>query len=103
MPQNLVTNTQKIVISYTITTTDSNNVSETITVTDKAIDLNLFDKTDFDEEPEKNNATAESARIMKWFPGYHYIYYLTIDANAIQFTAEIADWKTVNGYYYLAN
>ncbi len=36
-----------------------------------------------------------------WAPGKHYIYTLTIGANAIVFTAEINEWTVVNGYRYL--
>lgn len=36
-----------------------------------------------------------------WAPGTHYIYTVTIGANAIVFTAEINDWAVVNGYRYL--
>ena len=96
MPQTLVaaggSNPQQIKISYTITTT----VGEVITHTDKTVAFVAFDTVD-------NKANDDTAAAAGWNPNTHYIYTLTLDANKIEFTAEIEDWNStlVNGYYNL--
>ena len=93
MPQTLVaaagTNPQQIKISYTITTT----VGEVITHTDKTVAFIAFDNTD-------NKVNTDPAAAAGWNPNTHYTYTLTLDANKIEFTAEIAEWSStvVNGY-----
>ena len=61
-----------------------------------AFSLALFDIVD-----DQDN---EDTHVSEWAPGTHYIYTITIDANAINFTASIENWKTAenNAYYYLA-
>lgn len=91
MPQVLANNTQRLRISYTIQVgTETAN-----TYTDVEFDLNTFKTTDTD-----NNS---GSGIAEWVKGTHYTYYLTIGANAITFTAQVADWATATGYHYLVN
>ena len=96
MPQDL-TNGQKLVLSYTITTDDGNGASQTATYTDVPVLLENFVKTD--------NTTNSGDKIVGWMPGVHYIYYVTIGANAITFTASVNDWATevISGYRYILN
>lgn len=91
MPQELNAN-QKVVLSYTITSgTDVN------TYTDVEVPFNTFYETDTDN----NSGSA----IVEWEQSTHYIYYITIGANAITFTASVKDWATteINGYHYILN
>lgn len=81
-------NAQKITLSYKI----SSN-GEEVTYTDKVLYLADFDITNDD----KQNGT----KIGSWEPGKHYTFYITIGANAINFSATISDWDTVSGYNYL--
>lgn len=96
MPQTLVaaseTNPQLIKISYTITT----NVGEVTEHTNKTVAFSLFDNAD-------NKVNTDTAAASGWNPNTHYIYTLTLDANKIEFSAEIADWSStvVNGFYNL--
>ncbi|MBO7070014.1 MAG: fimbrillin family protein [Bacteroidales bacterium] len=92
MPQDLVADTQKVKLSYTVQVgTEEPNV-----YTDIEIDLRDFQQTDTDN----NSGTAITA----WAPKTHYTYYITIGANLITFTATVNEWATaVNGYYYLLN
>lgn len=96
MPQTLVaateTNPQLIKISYTITT----NVGEVTEHTDKTVAFSLFDNVD-------NKVNTDTAAASGWNPNTHYIYTLTLDANKIEFSAEIANWNAtlVNGFYNL--
>ncbi len=83
---------QEVLITYSIQ-------YENGAATDFAPDtfsLALFDIVD-----DQDN---EDTHVSGWAPGTHYIYTITIDANAINFTASIKDWKTTenNAYYYLA-
>ena len=89
-----------ITISYAITTGTSPN-EETITYTDKTFYLGEFDKTDPDPDDKDNT----DPRIASWMPGVHYTYYITINANTIDFTASVAEWNTTDatGHYYLIN
>ena len=61
-------------------------------------DIVEFVKT-FDNVDDKDN---EDTIIGGWEGGKHYTFYITINANAIVFTASITDWVTPNnGYHYL--
>ena len=90
MPQTFRTdsNIQTVNIAYTITD-EASNVS-TFTA---SFNLKLFDKTDDDG----NNDIL----IGGWEAGKHYTFYITINANKINFTASITDWTTQSGYNYL--
>ncbi|MBP5487987.1 MAG: fimbrillin family protein [Bacteroidales bacterium] len=104
IPQTLTTSQQILKISYTITD-GAGNIN---TFTDKTVDLNLFDDTDYptdDDDETDGNQYNDGDPISSWAAGTHYIYTLTIDANTINFTASITDWTTpaTNGYYYLVN
>ena len=95
MPQVLGTSTgPKVTISYTITTGTGVN-AQTTTYTDKAFYFGQFDNAD--------DTDNDDTKISKWMPGIHYTYYITINANAITFTASIDNWGTDTGYYYLCN
>ena len=48
-----------------------------------------------------NQGDSPTYASTSWAPGTHYIYTVTIGANAIVFTAEINNWDVVNGYRYL--
>lgn len=94
MPQDLNpdSNKQKLTFTYTIKVGD-----DTITYADNDVEFKAFDDGD--------NTTAGSPDnyIVEWEPGKHYTYYLTIGANAIEFTASVTNWTAVNGYHYLIN
>ena len=90
MPQTFRTdsNIQTVSIEYEIT-----SGGDTIQNT-ASFNLKLFDKTD-----DKGN---NDILISGWEAGKHYTFYITINANAIVFTASITDWVTPNnGYNYL--
>lgn len=80
-----VAESQQLTITYTI-----DDIEHTATLY-----LADFDRID-------NTAQAASF-VGSWEPGKHYVFYLTIDAHAISFTASISDWDTtvINGYHYL--
>ena len=94
MPQDFRTSgdqKQEVLITYTIQYTNG----EPTEFAPAAYSLTLFD----DSNDEANNGN----HVTGWAPGTHYIYTITIDANAINFTASIENWKTTeNAYYYLA-
>lgn len=100
MPQAFLTTgtRQQIKLTYTITTKDGNNNESTNTYADKILYLSDFDN--IDDKDQGGDTTIGS-----WEPGKHYIFYITIDANEIKFSAEISDWDTtvINGYNYLIN
>ena len=99
MPQVLsTTEGPKITISYTITT-GSGGDAETITYTNKEFYIGQFDKSDPDPT-DKNNTDP---RVSAWMPNVHYTYYITINANAIEFSASIDNWDTDSAHYYLFN
>lgn len=90
MPQTFRTdaNIQTVTIEYTITS-GGDTVANTAT-----FNLKTFDNVD-----DKDNVDT---LIEDWEGGKHYTFYITINANAIVFTASIADWVTPNnGYHYL--
>lgn len=85
-----------ITISYKITTGESGS-EDVITFENKPIFFGEFDKS---EEGESEKANKDP-RISAWMPGVHYTYYITINANAITFTASIDSWNEETGHYYL--
>ena len=90
MPQTFRTdeNIQTVTIEYSITS-GGDTVTNTAT-----FNLKTFDNVD-----DKDN---EDTLIGGWEGGKHYTFYITINANAIVFTASITDWVTAdNGYHYL--
>lgn len=101
MPQVLpLTSGPKITLTYTITT-GTGGSAQTSTFTDKVVYFGAFDLIDPDPT-DKQNADP---RISSWMPNVHYTYYITINANAIEFTASIDSWATptTTGHYYLVN
>ena len=98
MPQTLGTTdgSPMITISYKITTGESGS-EDVITFEDKPIFFGEFDKS---EEGDSEKANKDP-RISAWMPGVHYTYYITINANAITFTASIDSWNEETGHYYL--
>ena len=100
MPQTFAngTDVQKLQISYTITPVGG----DTMTFTDVECKLYDFDDDHTGDTPADVNV---GTKIASWAPGKHYVFYVTIDVNAIMFTASINDWDptTINGYYYLMN
>ena len=103
MPQTFSASTQRLKITYTITT-GTGEAEQTSTFTDKTYDLVLFDKTDYNSslgtDPDAQNANP---RVTGWVDGVHYTYIITIDAEAITFSATMQPWGTDNGYYYIIN
>ena len=105
MPQALGTAAgPKLTLTYTITTGVSPN-TQTVTFSDKSVYFGQFDETDPNdgENPENDNTTPF---ISAWMPGVHYTYFITINANSIEFTASVASWTDatlVNGHHYLVN
>lgn len=94
MPQalNPESNKPKLYIAYDIITSTSPEVKTSYT---KEILLTDFVVTDNINNPAPSASTA-------WVPGVHYTYTLTINAKAITFEAQVADWTdNVNGYHYL--
>ena len=91
MPQAL-DGTQTLTITYTLE--DESGIVNTYAPA--AIGLDKFDNTD-----NKSNA---STFITAWQPGYHYTLYVTINANAIEFSATIDGWVTADdGFHYILN
>ena len=89
----------RITFTYTIKVGD-----ETTTYTDNVINFSKFDKHDSNADGGDNTTNGSpDSFITSWEQGKHYTYYVTIGANAIQFTASITPWTTVNGYNYLIN
>ena len=76
---------QQLTISYTV-----DDIEHTATLY-----LADFDRID--------NTAQAASYVGSWEPGKHYVFYLTIDAHAISFTASINDWEAtvINGYHYL--
>ena len=96
---------QQLKISYTITTGTGAN-EQVDTFTDKVYDLRLFDKSDYptdDDAGTDGNQYNDGTLVSGWAAGVHYIYIITIDAEGIEFTAEIEPWGNENGYYYILN
>ncbi|MBO4434337.1 MAG: fimbrillin family protein [Bacteroidales bacterium] len=105
MPQTFAANAQRLKISYTITT-GTGATEQVNTFTDKTYDLVLFDNTDYptdDNDVEAGNQYNDGTKVTGWVDGVHYTYVITIDAEAIVFTATMEPWTTDNGYYYILN
>lgn len=96
MPQDFRTDgtaDQTVNITYTIETCENGNSSTTAVTTS-------FDLKEFDTAQDYDNKPANY--IASWMPGTHYIYVITIGANAITFNATIQNWAAdQNGYHYL--
>ena len=85
---------QKLTITYQITVTDANSNTSTNEYTG-TLWLSDFDGID-------NDAQAADY-IGSWQPAKHYIFYVTLDAHEIKFSASINAWDStvINGYNYL--
>ena len=94
IPQTFAADAQRLKISYTITTGTGVN-EQTNTFTDKTYDLILFDKVD--------DTDNDDANVTGWKAGVHYTYIITINAEAIDFTATMQPWEVDGGYYYILN
>ncbi len=79
---------QKVNIAYTITDEDSN-----VNTFTSSFNLKLFDNED--------DTDNEDTIVASWEAGKHYTFYITINANVIEFTASITDWTAATGYNYL--
>ena len=84
-------NPQKITLTYKIAVDGSADTE----FEDCVLYLYDFDNTD--------NAVQTDTKVASWEPGKYYTFYITIDANKIDFSASITDWTAVSGYHYLAN
>lgn len=105
MPQDFEASKQQLKISYTITTGTGGD-EQINTFTDKTYDLILFDNTDYpndDDTDTAGNQYNDGTKVAGWVDGVHYTYIITIDAEAINFTATMQPWGTDNGYYYILN
>lgn len=101
MPQVLsTTGGPMITISYTITT-GSGDDEESIQYTNKEFYFGLFDRTEPDAPGLPGDKQNSDPRVSAWMPNVHYTYYITINANAIEFSASIDTWATDNAHYYL--
>lgn len=86
---------QKLTITYQITTTDAGGNSSTNEYT-STLWLSDFDLVD-------NNVQTDE-KVASWAPGKHYVFYLTLDASPIVFAnATVTGWTDVTGYNYLLN
>ncbi|MCR5827379.1 MAG: fimbrillin family protein [Bacteroidales bacterium] len=81
-------NIQTVNIAYTITDEDSN-----VNTFTTSFELKLFDDVD---DTDNDDNIVES-----WEAGKHYTFYITINANAIEFSASITEWTAAKGYNYL--
>lgn len=105
IPQTFAADAQRLKITYTITT-GTGNTEQVNTFTDKTYDLILFDDTDYPTDDDTNTDGKQyndGTKVSGWAAGVHYIYTITIDAQAINFKAEMEPWATDNGYYYILN
>ena len=103
MPQVLsTTGGPKITISYTITTGSGDDV-DTIVYENKEFYFGLFDSTEPDDPGQPGDKQNSDPRVSAWMPNVHYTYYITINANAIEFSASIDNWDTDSAHYYLFN
>ena len=93
-------NSQQLAISYEITT-DAGGTNEQTTSYTKYYDLTLFDKTDYPAGVDSGTDYNAGTKVSGWLAGVHYTYIITIDANAITFTATMDNWATDGGYYYI--
>ena len=85
---------QKLLITYSI----KQNGGEFVDYAPAAYSLTLFDNT------ENTVNGSPDTPVSGWLKGTHYTYTITIDANAIKFTATIQNWLDGgNSWNYLAN
>ena len=102
MPQVIANGSQALHIVYKIVTQEADAnanpaVPEIATEYTADVPIKNFVTTDDKDNPDPKASSS-------WDPGKHYIYILTIGANAISFTASINDWGTsIIGYNYLIN
>lgn len=91
---------QTVTIGYNIKVCESGAL--TTTACTASFDLKEFDDTGASSGYDTN---TEDNYIASWQPNKHYVYLITIGANAITFTASIQAWDTttINGYHYLTN
>ena len=89
---------QTVTIAYNIKVCESGTL--TTSAYSASFDLKEFDDTGASTGYDTN---TEANYIASWQPNKHYIYLITIGANAITFTASIQAWDTttINGYHYL--
>lgn len=94
MPQDFRTDgehIQKVNIVYTIT-----DGSGKVSTYNPSFNLKLFDNID--------NTVNTDTIIAGWAAGKHYTFYITINANKINFTGSVTSWgDVINGYNYLLN
>lgn len=89
MPQTFAADAQKITISYKIAVTGGDTIE--YTATKNLADFDIVDDKDQNDD-----------KVAKWEPGKHYTFYITLDANAIEFSATITPWTNAdNGYHYI--
>lgn len=106
MPQDFVAATQQLKLTYSIITGAGTADEQVNTFTDKVYDLIDFDITDYptdDDTTTDGNQYNDATNVTGWVGGVHYTYIITIDAEAIVFTAQMESWGTDNGYYYILN
>ena len=105
IPQAFAADAQRLKISYTITT-GTGTAEQTNEFNNKTYDLILFDITDYDTDDDAGtagNQYNDAENVTGWKAGFHYTYIITIDAEAINFTASMQPWQTDAGYYYILN
>lgn len=89
MPQEFAASAQQIAISYSIAVTGGDTINYSATL----------DLADFDVVDDKDQ---NDTKVQKWEAGKHYTFYITLDANAIEFSASITPWTTASaGYHYV--
>jgi hypothetical protein len=89
MPQTFAASAQQIAISYSIAVTGGDTINYTATL----------DLADFDIVDDKDQ---NDTKVQKWEAGKHYTFYITLDANAIEFSASITPWTSASaGYHYV--
>lgn len=102
-PQDLSSGTQKLQLAYKVVTQEAQEATDTTPAkpevsTSYTAEIALKDFVTTDNKTNPDPKAAGS-----WAQGTHYIYTVTIGANAITFSASINDWTTVNGYRYILN
>ena len=91
---------QKVAIEYSI----KQNGGDWVAYTPAAYALTLFDSGNNPQNSDSTDPGYADTPVTGWEKGTHYTYTITIDANAIKFTATIQNWLDGgNSYHYLAN